>query len=321
MNKVAVIGIGNLGLRHLESLINSKMNLEIFGLDPSVKAIQKAKDYTSEINYDEKLISIKFIFSIEELPKNIDLVIVSTNSNIRLKVVNNLLLNSKIKYLVLEKVLFQKLKDYEDCNTLLENNNVITYVNCPMRSYKIYNKIKSLIDKSSKIEMFVSGGDWALGCNSIHYIDLFSFLNNSSINTCDLYLDKEIISSKRDGFIEFTGKLKITHDESSLLLTSIKDKSTEKVIKIYSKDNLFILNENSGIFEHYIGNKKIYNDSFNIPYQSEITKVFASDLFNTGKCQLPTYKESMELHIIIIKELINFVKSNVDSKLDHIDIT
>lgn len=321
MKRVSVIGIGNLGLRHLESLINSKMNLEIYALDPSVTAIQNAVNFTDKINYDDKVISVKFISSIKELPKDIDLAIVATNSNVRLKVVNNLLLNSKIKYLVLEKVLFQKLKDYEDCNTLLENNNVITYVNCPMRSYKIYNKIKSLIDKSSKIEMFVSGGDWALGCNSIHYIDVFSFLNNSSINTCDLYLDKEIISSKRDGFIEFTGKLKITHDESSLLLTSIKDKSTEKIIKIYSKDNLFILNENSGIFEHYIGNKKISNDSFNIPYQSEITKVFASDLFNTGKCQLPTYKESMEMHIIIINELLNFVKSNVDSKLDHVNIT
>lgn len=321
MKIVSVIGIGNLGLRHLESLINSKMNLEIYAVDPSVTAIQNAVNFTDKIHYDDKVISVKFISSIKELPKDIDLAIVATNSNVRLKVVNNLLLNSKIKYLVLEKVLFQRLKDYEDCDSLLENNNVTTYVNCPMRSYQIYAKIKSLINHSANIEMFVNGGDWSLGCNSIHYIDLFSFLNNSSINTCELYLDKEIINSKRDGFIEFTGKLKITHNESSLLLTSIKDKSTEKVIKIYFRDNLFILNENSGNFEHYIGDKKISNYNFNIPYQSEITKVFASDLFNTGKCQLPTYKESMEMHIVIINELLNFVKSNVDSKLDHVNIT
>jgi hypothetical protein len=321
MKRVSVIGIGNLGLRHLESLINSKMNLEIYALDPSMTAIQNAVNFTDEINYDEKLISVKFISKIGELPKDIDLVIVSTNSNIRFKVVNNLLLNSKIKFLVLEKVLFQRLKDYEDCNSLLENNNVITYVNCPMRSYQIYTKIKSLIDHSAKIKMLVSGGDWSLGCNSIHYIDLFSFLNNSSIITCDLNLDKEIINSKRNGFIEFTGKLKVTHKESSLLLNSVKDKSFNKVIKIYSKENLFILNENSANFEHFIGDKKISNYNFNLPYQSEITKVFASDLLTTGKCQLPTYKESMEMHIIIINELINFVKSNVDSKLDYINIT
>ena len=95
MKRVSVIGIGNLGIRHLESLINSKMNLEIYALDPSIKAIQNAVDYTSKLQYDEKLISIKFVSRIVELPKDIDLVIVSTNSNIRLKVVNNLLLNSK----------------------------------------------------------------------------------------------------------------------------------------------------------------------------------------------------------------------------------
>ena len=126
MKRVSVIGIGNLGLRHLESLINSKMNLEIYALDPSLTAIKNAMDYISKIHYDEKLISVKFISEIVELPKDIDLVIVSTNSNIRLKVINNLLLKSKIKYLVLEKVLFQRLKDYEDCNSLLENNNVKT---------------------------------------------------------------------------------------------------------------------------------------------------------------------------------------------------
>ena len=321
MKRVSIIGIGNLGLRHLESLVNSKMNLEIYALDPSVTAIQNALNFTNKIRYDEKLICIKFISRIEELPKDIDLAIVSTNSNIRLKVVNDLMLNSKIKYLVLEKVLFQRLKDYEDCNLLLENNNVTTYVNCPMRSYQIYTKIKTLIDHSASIKMLVSGGDWSLGCNSIHYIDLFSFLNNSSINTCDSDLDKEIIESKRNGFIEFTGKLKVTCKESSLLLNSMKDKSTDKVIKIHSKENLFILNENLGIFEHYIREKKISNYNFNLPYQSEITKVFASDLLNTGKCQLPTYKESMEMHIIIINELINFVKSNIDSKLDYINIT
>ena len=321
MKRVSVIGIGNLGLRHLESLINSKMNLEIYALDPSLTAIKNAMDYISKIHYDEKLISVKFISEIVELPKDIDLVIVSTNSNIRLKVINNLLLKSKIKYLVLEKVLFQRLKDYEDCNSLLENNNVKTYVNCPMRSYEIYTKIKSLIDDSANIEMFVSGGDWSLGCNSIHYIDLFSFLNNSSINTCDLDLDKEIIKSKRDGFIEFTGNIKVSYKESSLLLTSEKDKSTEKVIKIYSKENLFILNENSGIFDHYIGDEKISTNNFSIPYQSEITKLFVSELFNTDKCHLTTYRESMDMHIVFINELINFVKSNVDSQLDYINIT
>ena len=243
MKRVSIIGIGNLGLRHLESLVNSKMNLEIYALDPSVTAIQNALNFTNKIRYDEKLICIKFISRIEELPKDIDLAIVSTNSNIRLKVVNDLMLNSKIKYLVLEKVLFQRLKDYEDCNLLLENNNVTTYVNCPMRSYQIYTKIKTLIDHSASIKMLVSGGDWSLGCNSIHYVDLFSFLNNSSINTCDSDLDKEIIESKRNGFIEFTGKLKVTCKESSLLLNSMKDKSTDKVIKIHSKENLFIFIE------------------------------------------------------------------------------
>ena len=58
---VAIIGIGNLGLRHLESLVCSNMNLEIYSLDPSDSSILRAKKHLANINYDKKLVSVQFV--------------------------------------------------------------------------------------------------------------------------------------------------------------------------------------------------------------------------------------------------------------------
>ena len=56
----------------------------------------------------------------------------------------------------------------------------------------------------------IFGENWGLSCNSLHFIDLICYLTDSniiSINTSGV--SDKIMSSKRAGFIEFTGSIDV----------------------------------------------------------------------------------------------------------------
>ena len=50
-------------------------------------------------------------------------------------------------------------------------------------------KIKNHLPKNAKIEAIVEGYNWGISCNSIHFIDLFSWWTNEEVissNYCKL---------------------------------------------------------------------------------------------------------------------------------------
>src|SRR4051812_28324411 len=100
MNTAVVIGVGNLGFRHLESLYKSDLPLSLHAVDPS----QAARDRASGLSGGTKKVTA--VATVAELPTKIDLAIVATNSDVRLAMTQQLLKRAKVRFLVLEKVLF-----------------------------------------------------------------------------------------------------------------------------------------------------------------------------------------------------------------------
>ena len=121
MVKLAIIGSGQLGSRHLQALSLLDRPALIFVVDPNEDSLKIAEKRFLEIsNADNKIVDIKYIKNIDNLPNSIDLAIISTNSDIRRTIIENLLINSRINYLILEKVLFQKIEDFSYVDTLLK---------------------------------------------------------------------------------------------------------------------------------------------------------------------------------------------------------
>jgi 3-hydroxyisobutyrate dehydrogenase-like beta-hydroxyacid dehydrogenase len=79
MNTVAVIGVGNLGFRHLESLYKSDMPLSLFAVDPSEAARERARSLAGGSSK-----GVTAVASIAELPASLDLVIIATGADVRL---------------------------------------------------------------------------------------------------------------------------------------------------------------------------------------------------------------------------------------------
>src|SRR2546430_8532138 len=109
--KAIVIGTGELGSRHLQGLIGSLENLDIICIDHSESALLKAQKRLEEIK-EPYTHTVRFTNTYSDLPTQTNLVIISTNSRERRQVIETLSENTRIKYLVLEKVLFPKVEDY-----------------------------------------------------------------------------------------------------------------------------------------------------------------------------------------------------------------
>lgn len=304
MKTVVVIGIGNLGMRHLQAICQLA-NIRIIAIDPSAGAIEKAKSIL-ECNTEH----IVFYTDLSSLRENVDVAIIATDSSIRKHVITELISRVKVEYLILEKVLFQYKSDYYEIGALLKENNVKAWVNCPRRSVDFYKMLKHLFINASYINLSFTGTLWGIGCSSIHFIDLLAYLTGTAHNLIVSVqgLDNEIITSKRSGFVEFTGELTGTiNDINHFSLISNKFGMEPLIITLNSNVTSCIINESEGLAVL----KKVENNweeekiVFKMPYQSQLTDKIISQIFETGGCDLTSYDESVKLHIPLIESLLN----------------
>lgn len=314
MFRVAIIGAGQLGSRHLQGLKGAASPLAITVMDSSNESLLVSKErYDSIPVIGEK--TIDYVTSIQELPKELDLVIIATGSKPRANIVKSLLEYATVKYLVLEKVLFPVLNEYKEIETLIRAKQVRCWVNCPRRMFGMYKQVKETIDVAKPIYMTNADEDWGLCCNAIHMIDLFLYLTGERTYTVETkFLNDQIEDSKRGGYIEMTGTLKIkTPKGNELLLISEKDFKGEKAFMIENGDNSYIISEGEGYW-YYQNQKRNYS----IPYQSQLTGILADEILKTGGCSLTPYTLSTLYHKPFIEAMLaryNEIKETPDNKL------
>lgn len=313
MYKVAIIGAGQLGSRHLQGLKGAASPLAITVMDNSDESLIISKErYESIPAVGEK--SIEYVTSIQELPSEIDMAIIATGSKPRAAIVRSLLDHASVKYLVLEKVLFPILNDYQEIGNLLRLKQVRCWVNCPRRMYGMYKQIKESIDASKPIYMTNANENWGLCCNAIHMIDIFMYLTEEKDFTVETrWLNNEIEDSKRGGYIEMTGTLKVkTPNGSELTLISENNYTGEKNFFIENGDNIYTISEGEGFWLH---NKKY---DYAMPYQSQLSGILADELLKTGGCSLTPYLLSVSYHKPFMEAMLskyNIIKGTPDNKL------
>ena len=157
MKRIAVVGSGEIGSRHLQGLAKSKNKLSLYVVDSNNDSLELSKKRYNEI--PNSLNDIKFLNNISLLPSAIDIGIISTTSIHRKQLIESLLKISSIKYMILEKIVFQNVEDFDTVVKLFSKNNTKSWVNCNRRTFKIYQKIKEYI---RDMHWFGSGKDTIL---------------------------------------------------------------------------------------------------------------------------------------------------------------
>lgn len=293
--KIVLIGAGNIGLRYLQALCLTEKSYRIYVVDLSERALKNAEEIFKKNPIHHE---ISYYTELEKLPERIDIACITTSSNIRREIVEKLLKICKLKYLILEKFLFNYMDDYEIVNGLLQNHKVKSWVNCTRRAQDAYINLKEELLSSSFLEITVSGSNWGLGCNAIHFLDLIEFLSGNDNITVNIdKLDNRMIESKRKGFKEITGTITGSMGKCrSLSITSYGEGNMDVSIMITSDKTKFVIDEGRQKIFRYQGNGEWSKEPFKLLYTSEIMQLIISDILATGECQLANYEEASELH-------------------------
>jgi hypothetical protein len=322
---ITIIGAGQIGSRHLQALCHLENSTRIDLVDPSDESLQTARNHYEEVASPSKQVIELYCHSrLDDLPDTLDMVIIATNSIVREKVLKQIVEMRHVKNLILEKVLFQRIEQYMKVESLLNESSIPTWVNCWMRTTNLYKKVKSLLNHEEKILMKIEGPLWGMGCNSIHFLDLFSYLTNTEdFKFTKNELENKVLESKRDGFKEFSGRLagQSSHGHT-LELICHKTGRDATTVEIINGSKSFQI---SGLLGNVILKTSIKNEFCEeetyLPYQSQLTHIWVNHILEKGSCDLPTYEKSMPLHLELVQVLINHFQKITWKEIDACPIT
>lgn len=318
-----IIGAGQLGSRHLQGMLSTNVNQTIYVLDPSQNSLEVAKQRSTEISHDSEL---HFVTSLSDVPKTIDVAIVATNANVRAAVTQELLNKHIVKFLILEKILFQDLVSYETIGDLILQTKTQTWVNHSRRLLDHYVEIAQELKDSAEIVSFHAfGGNWGLACNGLHYVDLATYLSNSTVKSIEMSeVDSVIHKSKRENYIEFTGTFSgIMQNGARFSVTSLAGDLIDVTVTISTLSNRWVILEGGKKAIRVLRDGKFSGEisEINSDFQSKITADVLRALYENETCSLPTFLEAKSSHIPFISSALDKYNSITNLNVNSCPIT
>lgn len=325
--RVAVIGVGQIGFRHLQSLLKIDLPVSLEAVDPDPDRLREVKRLLEEQEPEGcKPLPVAYRNRIRDLSPALDAVIIATNSDIRASLAREILGGKEIRNIIFEKVVFQSVREFEEIGGIIEGRNVGAWVNCPRRMYPVYNEIRQLFSGEEKITCMVQGGDWGLASNAVHFLDLLAYLNpgcrDAKLET--FALEKTVYPSKRKSFIELAGTLHGAYSRGSMLiLQAHKDVSAPHLITILGSGAHVVVDEVRG--EYRVARKdnqwKWQDVQYARPLQSEMTHLAVKDILEHGRCGLTGFQESLRYHRPLLGAVCRHLKAVTGHEPDRCPIT
>ena len=247
---------------------------------------------------------------IDEIISNTDLTIISTSSINRAQLISKLIDKGHDRFLI-EKVVCQSKKEYDLLLKKFKKNKVKGWINFPRHYFPFYQKIIPFFQTKEPIMISVTGGDIGLTTNSIHFIDLFSWiLKTSKIDLTTNYLYPKIFPNKRGAsFKEFSGTIIGKYKNSILSITSFYNSNSPLLIDISNSKFRIIIDEVNGkILFNYP--KKLSKFKFDYIHVSDSTTLISKDILRADKCHLPSIIDSYNHHIELF-QAFNFHIKNI----------
>ena len=310
MVNIGLIGAGSIGQRHLESVVAVSQEYEIYIIEKKDTTVQEIKKtYGNRVKFADY----------SNLP-DLDLCIIATASDVRREVFEMLTDNVKVKYIIFEKVLFQKIEDYYYVYLKLMEKGIKSWVNCTRREQNSYIELKKEMDQCSQFTFTVSGGEWGLCCNGIHMMDLMEYMaGNNSYVMDSLALQLPLKESKRKGFYELYGSLTGSNGRCSFFqITCMKNVTVPVIITILG-DKVHAVIDEAGQMMYISQKSDEWNwksQKFELQYTSEISGEIVKKIIDSGFCNLPDYETAMKTHIKFLNCIFNlFRKNNMEDEI------
>lgn len=324
-NVVYIIGAGQLGSRHLQALKAVPVPLSITVVDPNGSSLQTAKERYEAVqasNAPEH--EMTFSQTIPAADAKVQLAVVATNANVRREVIEQTLAGNQVQYFILEKLLFQRKADYPAMEKLLSKRQVRAWVNCSMRTMPFYADLRKITD-NGKVDLTVTGGQYGLVTNAIHYLDYIAYLTNCNDYSLDTsQLLPEVIPSKRPGFSELNGALYATFTDGSTAHLRCYPAGTAPTQVTVSNEYFRCISRESEKRAWLAEAKtewKWQDIAADIPFQSAMTTKVVGELLASGSCPLTSFSESVRTHLQLLEPLQVFLQTHGQESTDYYPFT
>ncbi len=310
--KIVLIGCGKIGSRHLQAIVKIKGNLRIEIVEPNEESQRIAKMRLSEIDFSKEKICIKWIKDIKDVSRNPDLTIVATTAKGRSEIICNLIQLHHKRFLI-EKIVCQSIEEYKRLITFFHRYKAKGWINCARRYWPFYSKIINLFKKEEgPIILSVTAGNLGLGCNAIHFLDLFTALvqNSREIQLNGDYLYPKLLPNPRgDEFVEFGGTIVGKLKDNFVLINFHPHNYSGAFAVIFSKNIKVVIDEESK--KAFIASKgsnwQWKNYFFKEMYTSILTTQIAESIIENDDCELPTLQDLYHVH----KELFQIFNQHI----------
>lgn len=312
MIKIGILGTGNIGKRHLQSIGDIKDEKGVFCYDISKKCLDSLDNFITENKVNIKNIDI--ILNLDKFLNKIDnntIIIIATTAKGRIDLIKKII-DKKPKAMIIEKPVCQSIAEYEEILKFKKKNS--TYVNFPRRCYEFYRDLFNEIQKHSIQKVQINFSEEGIACNGIHLLDLIMWLTQAKkyeIISTKVFKTHE---SKRKGFFDFSGNIKFKVNEGVICELNNSNKTSVEYIQIITDQKIF------NIYENLNKVVKITKDSLNIldietPFQSKLTSKVIEDMMKVkSNGLLPNLEEAYLSH----KILFEFMENN---KISDLNIT
>jgi hypothetical protein len=317
VNNVLICGAGQIGSRYLQGLANCSTPMRIYLQDLSAQALDRAIERWEGTTHGRAVHHVITSTKMDDLPRKIDIAIVATTADVRPFVVEAVSKRSEVFYWLLEKVLAQSEEDLRCLENSISKSRG-AWVNTSRRMMRWYRDIASHLDLSEKKKLEVCGGDWGLACNGIHFLDLAMWWTGEQlvfINTDDV--DPIWFKSKRPGFWDIHGTIEAIYSSGTTVSLTSQDSDHPFSVRVIDGSHSWLIEEASGIARRDDG----LSINGRVTYQSEMTHELVKSLITAGECNLPSFKESVELHSVFVTALLNHWNRNMDTTAKTVPIT
>ena len=232
ISNILIIGLGKMGMAHLESFAKRK-DCFFYLIEKNIyrRRILKKKIKNLSINFN--------LLSIIPKKKKIDFAIIATNPKERFAVTTKLIKTNSIKFLFLEKYLFNNILEYKIIGKLIKRKKIKTYVNIWSEIFIKVTNLSKLNSNNFTIDVFLT--DYTILTNLIHFYYLFYVMvPNKKIGIDFSKFKIKKIGTYHDGKGEINFKngkneMKIFSNKKEILALEAKNKFSKKKIKYKNK--------------------------------------------------------------------------------------
>lgn len=211
-----VVGVGNFGSWWAAGLSKQADASEIYCYDPDPHAEEILLNRIGRVPIRlRKNKRIRFLTEKAFLPYDPDLIVISTNADIRSSVYRDISKQCSSTCWVLEKALGQSENKLLEIKKISEGKSVVVNHSRPLQPASQMLK-RILNDKEKLKKVTLRGGKYELASNASHFIHLAEYLLNVQMSSIDASgLAREWHpSSVRSGFYDVKGLLRVTLDKN-----------------------------------------------------------------------------------------------------------